>query len=202
MVTLKKKKGSFTEYKRQRDEKKKINEASWAGLLAGLVLAVVCGYRALCEVGFRCAAFTAAAAVGAVLFLLGGFYPWWLIKPFAFVKRCLSGIGKIVLRVILVPFYLLFAATFSVIRAVIGKKYEFASGKKFFSVVPGYRAYQPAAYRTGRFASVTAINNVLLFLTENGMAILLPVVILLLLLGIFFFFISTHSVFTFIYTLF
>ena len=199
---MKKKKGSFAEYKKQRDEKKKINEASWTGLIIGLALIVVCGYRSLCEVGFKCAAFTAAAAAGAVLFVLGGFFPWGLIKPLAVVKRCLSGIGKNVLRVVLVPFYLLFAATFTAIRPVIGKKYEFAAGKKFYAAAPEYREYHPAKYKTGRFASVSAINNVLLFLTENGMAILLPVVILLLLLGIFFFFISTHSVFSFIYTLF
>ena len=199
---MKKKKGAFSEYRRQKDEKKKINEASWTGLIAGLALIFVCGYRSLCEVGFKCVVFTAAAAVGAVLFILGGLFPWGLIRPLAIVKRCLSGIGKIILRVVLVPFYLLFAVTFAVIRPVVGEKYEFASGKKFFAAEPGYREYRPSAYKTGRFSSVAAVNNVLLFLTENDMAILLPIVLLLLVLGIFFFFISTHSVFSFIYTLF
>ena len=199
---MKEKKGSFTEYQKQRDEKKKINEASWTGLIVGLVLIVVCGYRSLCEVGFRCGAFTAAAAVGAVLFVLGGFFPWGLIRPLAVVKRGLSGVGKIVMRVVLVPFYLLYAVTFLVIRPAVGKKYEFAAGKHFFAAEPGYREHRPAAYRTGRFASVSAINNVLLFLTNNGMTILLPVILLMLVLGVVFFFISTHSVFSFVYTLF
>ena len=199
---MKKKKGSFAEYKKRREEKKKINEASWTGLIVGLVLIVVCGYRSLCEVGFRCAAFTAAAAVGAVLFVLGGFFPWGLIKPLAVVKRCLSGVGKIVMRVVLVPFYLLYAVTFLAIRPAVRKKYEFAAGKQYFAAEPGYREYRPAAYRPGRFASVSAINNVLLFLTNNGMTILLPIILLMLVLGVVFFFISTHSVFSFVYTLF
>ena len=198
----KKKEMSFSVYKRERDEKKKINEASWTGLIVGLTLIVVCGYRALCEVGFRCVVFTAVAAAGAALFILGGFFPWGLIKPLAVVKRVFSVIGKTVMRIILFPIYLLFAATFLMIRPVVGKKYEFTKGKGFAAAKPSYTEYRPAAYQTGRFASVSAINNVVLFLTENGMAILLPVVLLLLLLGIFFFFISTHTVFSFIYTLF
>ena len=199
---MKKKEISFSEYKRQRDEKKRINEASWAGLLSGLVLLTVFGYKALCEVGFRCALFTAVAAVGAALFLMGGFFPWGLRKPFALIKKAFAFVGRTVMRIILVPVYLLFSLLFLCIRPVIAKKHRFFRGKQFQTCEPAYAEYETAAYRSGRFASLSAVNNVLLFLSDNGMTILLPVVFLLLLLGLLFFFLSSHTVFSFIYTLF
>lgn len=195
-------KKAFSEYVSVKKEKHEINEISWTGLIIGTVFMLVFGYKALCEIGAKCVVFSALAVFGLLLFLLGGLFPWVLKKPFGLLKRATDAIGKFIFRIILLPVYFVFTVLAVFVRPFIGKKYEFYSGTEFAKNEPEYIPFYEKKYETARFTTIHIINNVLTFFSENGMKILIPLILMIIILGVVFFFISTHSVLSFIYTLF
>lgn len=192
----------FSEITEKKEEKRKINSASLFGLFSGAVLFFSFGYRFLYETGWRMRFSLMLCLTGAVLFILGGFFPDLLIKPFELFNKVFKTAGKYLLRALMLPVYLIFSLTSVFVRRSVKKKYSFYGENVFSDIKPEYEPYKDIRFDNGRFTTVGIINNIISFFVTNGMTVLLPVILILLIVGIVFFFLSTSSVFSFIYTLF
>ena len=195
---------TFGQWREKQELKKSVNECSWPALILGAVLFFAMFIRSSYTSGTESLIYKCLAALGVVLFLIGGFCPLLLKKPIRLLTKLLNGVGKLLLRALLVPLYALFALLSLPVTAGGKKKYAFYRWNGSSDPLPdsafGVFSGQVARQRSG--ALLSAINNVFFVLAKHKLLFLLPVVLLLLILGLVFFFLSAHSVFSFVYALF
>ena len=194
---------SFGEWKDRTQLKNTVNECSLFGLFAGTALFFGCGYRALCEIGVRETLFFAGAVIGLILIVIGGFFPLVLRFPLKLLKKGTHFLGTQLLRLLMLPVFLILWCMSVFTKKKAGKKYPFTrwSGDDN-APETSYSPYAEQKYKTSGAAVFSVVNNLLLFLSRNRFFFLIPILILLVLLGLAFFFASSQAVFTFIYTLF
>ncbi len=193
---------SFRAWRDETDKKREINSSSWFGLILGLILTAAGLINALTHVGAAAVAYWILAGVGAVCFLLGGFYPIPLRYPMRLMQKVGNFIGKYVLRVLMVPIYVLMAVPALFLRRVTAKKYEFRSWDGSAPASASFLPYKEEPYKKASVGFIGTLNNLFFFLAQNKLLFLLPIVVILIVIGLVSFFISANSVFTFIYTLF
>lgn len=193
---------SFAELRALNEQKKERNACSWFGLILGAVLFFVFCLKALSCVGVLAVVHWIVAFLGAVCFLLGGFYPRALKPLMRQMQKIGNFVGKHIMRVLMLPVYLLMLIPAVFLRRSTAKKYEFYTWKAQCDVTPAYLPYKENAYKKSSTGFLGTLNNLLFFLAKNKLLFLLPIAILLAVVGLIFFFVSANSVFTFIYALF
>ncbi|MBQ6020078.1 MAG: hypothetical protein IJL26_07860 [Clostridia bacterium] len=193
---------SFSEQRAANELKKEINSCSWFGLILGVVLFFVFFLKALSSVGVSCVIYWIVTALGGIVFLLGGFYPPALKPLMRLMQKFGNFIGKYILRILMIPVYVIMLIPALFLRRSTAKKYEFVSWQDACAVKPAYLPYHENEYKKGSTGFLGTLNNLMFFLAKNKLLFLLPIVIILVVLGLVFFFISANSVFTFIYALF
>lgn len=194
---------TFGQWRRNENRKKEVNEASWFGLLAGLILTAVFGLRAICSTGLLKTIFMIPTVIGFVLFLLGGFNAPMLIPLSKSFRKAASFVGTFLLRVILLPIYLILFVFSLFGKKRIAKKYEFYSWNSSDSAPEAsFLPYEHILSKPHRSALLGTLNSIFFVFAKNKQYILIPLVIILLMLGLVFFFLSSSSVFGFVYTLF
>ena len=194
---------TFGQWRRNENRKKEVNEASWFGLISGLIIMAVCGLQAICSDGFLKLLFAILATIGLILFLLGGFNAPMLIPLAKSFRKAANFIGTWILRIILLPIYLILFI-FSVFgKKSTSEKYEFYSWDDSGNVPDtSFLPYEHIQSKSHRSALLGTLNSIFFVFAKNKQYILIPLVILLLILGLVFFFLSSSSVFAFVYTLF
>lgn len=198
----KKRAESFSELRAYNEEKKEINSCSWFGLILGVVLFFVFFLRALSTVGAVSVICWVITALGGVCFLLGGFFPLALRPLMRLMQKFGNFVGKYILRVLMVPIYIIMLIPALFLRGSTAKKYEFTAWKDPDGVRAAYIPYKENEYKKGSTGFLGTLNNLVFFLAKNKLLFLLPIVIILVVVGLVFFFISANSVLTFIYALF
>lgn len=193
---------SFSELRAQNEQKKEINSCSWFGLILGVVLFFVFFLKALSSVGALSVVYWIVTGIGGVCFLLGGFFPLALKPLMRLMQKFGNFIGKYIMRVLMVPVYLIMLIPAAFLRRGTAKKYEFVSWNGQCGRKPAYLPYKENEYKKGSTGFLGTLNDLLFFLAKNKLLFLLPIVIILVIVGLVFFFISANSVFTFIYALF
>ncbi|MBQ6162891.1 MAG: hypothetical protein IJK23_00310 [Clostridia bacterium] len=194
--------GSFSELRKENEQKKELNSCSWFGLILGVVLFFVFFLKALSSVGALCVIYWIVTAIGGVCFLLGGFYPLALKPLMKLMQKVGNFLGKYIMRVLMLPIYLVMMIPALFLGRGTAKKYEFVSWKDACDFKPEYIPYKENEYKKGSTGFLGTLNNLMFFLAKNKLLFLLPIVIILVIVGLVFFFISANSVFTFIYALF
>lgn len=194
---------SFSEYYDNRKLKKEIGKTGLFLCLLCAVLAAVFFVRGLAAVGaqeilsYCFAAFFAGILVIYVCFPVALFRFVWKLRPVT------DTVGKYILRLILIPVYLLLCLVSLPFAGRHRKNYQFASWEKEAPAADSYytddtqNVFGESASGTFRF-----LTSLLEATAKNGQYFLFPILILLLLLGLFFYFISSSSILGFIYTLF
>ena len=188
------------------DDRKLRKEIGRTGLFLCLlcaVLAFVFFVRGLAAVGAREILSYCFAAFFAGILLIYVFFPVALFRFLWKLRPVTDMVGKCILRVLLIPVYLLLCIVSFPFAGRQRKKYRFAqwdgeapSADSYFSE-DTQNAFRGSASGTFRF-----LTNLLETTAKNGQYFLFPVLLLLLLLGLFFYFISSSSILGFIYTLF
>ena len=194
---------SFSEYRAYQKQKKEVGRTGLFLCLFCAVLALVFYVRGLAFVGAKeflsycLAAFFAGIIVFYVCFPVALFSALHRLRPFT------DRIGKVLLRALLVPVYLLLCLVALPFRGRQRKKYRFAAwdteAPPEASFFTGDTQNVFGGGSPGAFRFLTAL---LERIAKNGQYFLFPVLVLLLLLGLFFYFISSSSILGFIYTLF
>lgn len=198
-----KKRVTFGQQKALQEYNKEINEASLFGLVSGLIIFFICGLQTICHEGFLQILFGVLTIIGAILFLLGGFFPSPLKKLTPKLKKTTNFIGKYLLRLLLIPVYLILLILSLFLSKAISKEYEFVSwNENSTKINPKFLPYSHMQTKPHTSAVLGTLNNIFLVFAKNKQWFLLPLVILLLILGLIFFFLSSSSVFSFVYTLF
>lgn len=195
------KKLKYSDYKRIKTEKKEVNELSWAALLCGAVIATVNSYKALVSVGSACIMYTLLAILGCCLFIVGGFCPRLLKKPFALLKKIIRKAGSFILKILLILIYPLFVLTAVAVKIMSPARSNVVRYENF-NEPQGFVSFDEKSHTSGMNPFINAVSSVLSVLSGRGMKLFVPLIFMLMLLGCIFFFASTSSVFSFIYTLF
>ena len=206
MKKQKKQPAGFERFSDYYDYNKLRKEIGTTGLFLCLfcvVLAAVFFVRGLAFVGVQEALSYAASGFFLLILLMYLLFPVELFRFLWKLRPVTDCIGKYVLRVILLPVYLvlcLFSLPF------VGRqrgKYQFASWKEPAAPAGTYfSADTQNVFRSsssGRFRFLTSLLGAM---AEKRQFFLFPVLLLLLLLGLFFYFISSSSILGFMYTLF
>lgn len=194
---------TFGQWRRNENRKKEVNEASWFGLITGLILSAVFGLRAICSTGLLKTIFLIPTAIGFILFLLGGFNAPMLIPLSKAFRKAASSIGTFILRIILLPVYLMLLIFSLFGKKSTAKKYEFFSWDTYNNAPEtSFLPYEYVQSKPHRSALLGTLNSIFFVFAKNKQFILIPLVIILLILGLVFFFLSSSSVFGFVYTLF
>jgi len=193
---------SFKADYEHREMMRRINENSWFGIISGIILSVVAGYQSLCTVGIVSVLFKIVAAIGLIILVIGSFFPDILNKPVKISKKAGSFLGGLMLKLLLVPVYLLMASVNMVMHKGYSKKFGFDRWENTGREKTSFYDYSELAHKSGRFTTVDIINSVLDFFVANKTFVVIPIVILLLIFGMLIFFASSNAVFSFVYTLF
>ena len=195
---------TFGQWREYEDVRKKTNEASWFGLITGLVLTLVFGLQAICYDDIvRKIIFRSLVLLSLYVFVLGGFFPHVLFPVTAKVKIIANFIGKFILKIILVPFYLILFIVSLFFKKKTSEKYEFYSwNSPSDAPKPEYLKFETVEIKPHRSSMLGTLNRIVYVFAKNKLYFLVPLVVLLLVLGLIFFFLSSSSVFGFVYTLF
>lgn len=193
---------TFREEYDQRSRIKAINECSWFGIVWGLVLALAAAYWAACTVGVFNIMFRVVAVIGFLLATIGVFAPLLLKIITEIIRKVFSAVGNIILKVILLPIYLIM----TVVNVIAGKKHSAEFGFKNWgerdSATTAYSDFSALGEGKYKHTLTGTVIKVLSFFVNNKMFMIVPIVILLLILGVIMFFASSSAVFSFVYTLF
>lgn len=193
---------TFREEYDQRIRLKAINECSWFGIVWGLVLALAATYWAACTVGVFNIMFKVAAVLGFLLVTLGIFAPLLIKKLTDIIRKSFSAVGNIILKIILLPIYLIMTA----VNAFTGKKYSAEFGFKNWeersSAFTAYSDFNSSSEGEYKHTITGTVIKVLGFFVNNRMFVVVPIVVLLLIFGMIMFFASSSTVLSFVYTLF
>lgn len=193
---------NFTEEYERRSTLKAINEYSWFGIIWGLALAVAGAYWSACTVGVFNVIFMAVAVLGLLLIAVGVVAPLWLRKPAEGLRKALSCVGNIILKIILLPVYLIM----TVVNRLAGKRYSAEFGFKNWeerdSATTAYSDFGSSGEGRYKHALTGTVIKVMSFFVNNRMFVVVPIVVLLLIFGVIMFFASSSAVFSFVYTLF
>lgn len=183
-------------------KRRKINELSLSGIVSGAVLCAVGLYHTLCFEGGWLAVFYGISIIGAVLIVLGTFLPTILETPFKYLKKYTKFIGGFLLKIILIPFYLVM----SFINIFTRKKYYgnfgFYKWDDNSNITCEFSEYSNTKSKKHKYVTLGIAEDVFMTLYKNKTFILIPLVAVLLALGFVFFFASSNAVFSFVYTLF
>mgnify|MGYP006383899019 CR=1 FL=1 len=193
---------TFTEEYEQRSTLKAINEYSWFGIIWGLALGLLGAYQAICTAGIISIIFKAVSVVGVVLLAVGVMAPLWLRKPAEIIKKAFSAVGNIILKVVLLPVYMVMA----VVNLLNNKKYSSKCGFKNWeerdSAQTAYSDFNNSGESKYKHTVTGTFVKVIGFFVNNKMYVVVPIVIILLFVGFVMFFASSSAVFSFVYTLF
>ena len=190
----------FYEYNQLRRE---IGTAGLFLCLLCMVFASVFFVRGLAAVGAQEVFSYAFAGFFLVILLIYLLFPVQLFRFLWKLRPITDRVGKYLLRVILLPVYLLLCLFSLPFVGKQRKKYRFATWKEAAPAADSYfsadtqNAFQSSS--SGRFRFLTGLVGAM---AEKQQFFLFPVLLLLLLLGLFFYFISSSSILGFIYTLF
>ncbi|MBQ7654805.1 MAG: hypothetical protein IJS17_07010 [Clostridia bacterium] len=196
-------KTTFGQWRKNEDERKKINEASWFGLIVGLAITVIFGLRAIISSGIVQLLFVFFTAIGMYLFVMGGFFPTSIMSVTEKFKKITNIIGKYVLRILLIPVYLIMLIISVFFKKSTSKKYEFYKwDSEEDSPKPQFIEYEETQIKQHSSAILGTLNRIFFVFAKNKLLFLVPLVVILLVLGLVFFFLSSSSVFGFVYTLF
>lgn len=193
---------SFREQYEEQCKTREANENSWFGIISGTALFVIGMYQALCVDGFRCILFYIMAGIGAILLLSGSFFPFALKTPVALIKKIFGFIGKYILRILLLPVYLVMTIINLFTHRSYSKKFNFLQWNEDGSVTSEFSEYENIMRRGHRYALLGIVSEVFSVFINRRMFIIIPVVTVLLILGAIMFFASSSAVFSFVYTLF
>ncbi len=193
---------TFREEYEHRSTLKAINEYSWFGIIWGLVFAAAGAYWAVCTVGVANVMFKVVSFVGLLLLVVGVIAPLCLRKPVKVIKKAFSALGNIILKVILLPIYLVM----TVVNGLTGKKYSskfgFRNWEERDSLNTAYSDFNNSGESKYKHTFTGTFIKVIGFFVNNGMYVVVPIVIILLVVGFVMFFASSSAVFSFVYTLF
>lgn len=193
---------TFREEYAQRSRLNAINECSWFCIVCGSVLALSAAYWAVCTVGVLNIMFRTVIVIGFLLVAIGVISPLLIKKLTEIIKKVFSFAGDIILKVILLPVYLIL----TVVNAFTGKKYSaefgFINWEERNSVTTAYSDFITSGEGKYKHTITSTIIRVLSFLVNNRMFVLVPIVLLLMILGVIMFFASSSVIFSFVYTLF
>ena len=188
------------------EAKKLKKEIGVTGLFLCLICIVMAAFffiRSLAAVGAQETVLQLAAAVFLGILFIYVFFPVQLFRFLKKLRPVTDTVGKYVLRVILIPVYLLLCAFSLPFAGKHKKNYRFAMWETDAPPEDSYfaedsqNAFQKSSAGTFRF-----ITSLLGTTAEKRQFFLFPVLLLLLLLGLFFYFISTTTILGFVYTLF
>jgi len=192
----------FKDQYEHRTKVRKINENSWFGIILGVILSVVAGYQSLCVVGILSVVFNILVVIGLLLVVSGGFFPRALSNPVRLIRKACSALGNIILKILLIPVYVLMTLVNMILHKSYSEKFGFSRWKKSEKEKSSFYDYKELTHKNGRFVTVEIINNILDFFVANKIFVVIPIVILLLIMGMIVFFASSNAVFSFVYTLF
>lgn len=193
---------TMTDVIRTENEKKETNACSITGLIAGALLCLVSGYNALCAFQTAKIIYTVIAAAGVLLFLCAAFAPSLLAVPVKYLGKFGNRIGMFIIRIILLPAYILIILFSLLFGKKARKRYEFRLWNNENDMpVPSFVETEQKSEQKKNTLFGT-LNRLSVIFSGNGMTYLVPVVIFLIIIGLVFFFLSANSVFVFIYTLF
>ncbi len=194
---------SFSEYYDDRKLRKEVGTTGLFLCLFCVVLAAVFFVRGLAAVGAQEALSYAASCSFLLILLIYLLFPASLFRFLWKLRPVTDCIGKYLLRLILLPVYLVLCLFSLPFVGRQRKKYQFASWKEpAASADTYYSADTQNVFRSsssGRFRFLTSLLGVM---AEKRQFFLFPVLLVLLLLGLFFYFISSSSILGFVYTLF
>lgn len=195
---------TFGQWREYENSRKQINEASWFGLITGLVLTLFFGYKSFWyDNTIIIIVFRSLAVLSIYLFVLGGFFPHMLFSVTEKVKKIANYIGKFILKIILVPIYAILFIVSLFFKKKTSKRYEFYSWDSTDDAPePKYSDYESVEIKPHRSSMLGTLNRIIYVFAKNKLYFLLPLVLFLLVLGLIFFFLSSSSVFGFVYTLF
>lgn len=179
-----------------------LNEYSWFGIAWGIVLALTGAYWAVCTQGVANVMFKAVSLIGFLLLVVGVVAPLVLRKPAEFIRKAFSCVGNIILKLILLPVYLVM----TVINAFTNKKYSekfgFRNWEERHCSGTAFCDFNHTGENKYKHTAIGTVIKVLSFFVNNKMFVVVPVIMILLILGAIMFFASSSAVFSFVYTLF
>ena len=194
---------TFSEYYEYNKLRKEIGTAGLFLCLLCMVMASVFFVRGLASVGVQEVLSYAFAGFFLAILLIYLLFPAQLFRFLDKLRPVTNQVGKYLLRVILLPVYLLLCLFSLPFLGKQRKKYRFAAWKEAAPAADSYfsadtqNTFQSSS--SGRFRFLTGLVGAM---AEKQQYFLFPVLLLLLLLGLFFYFISSSSILGFIYTLF
>lgn len=193
---------TFKEEYAQRKSIKTINECSWFCIVWGILLSATCFYQALCTQGVPNIIYKIVAVLGLLLLVIGSIAPLKFQKIIKVIKSACSVFGNALLKVILLPVYLVM----SMINAVNYKKYVAKFGFKNWEerhrADTAFYDFNNSVQNKNANTILHTVVDVLSFFISNRMYIVIPIIIILLIVGAVMFFASSSAVFSFVYTLF
>lgn len=194
---------NFSEYYEYKKLRREIGTTGLFLCLFCMVLAAVFFVRGLAAVGAQEVLSYAFCAFFLLILLIYLLFPTALFRFLWKLRPVTDRIGKYLLRVILLPVYLLLCLFSLPFVGRQRKKYPFAAWKEPAPATGSYfTADTQNVFRrssSGRFRFLTGLVGAM---AEKQQFFLFPVLLILLLLGLFFYFVSSSSILGFIYTLF
>lgn len=198
----KEKVNTFSQEYDKRVRLNKVNESSWFGICWGLFMSSTGFYQSLCTEGAWYTFYKIICVFGLLLLLIGSLFPSVLDKPVCFIKKVFSVIGKHLLRLILLPIYLIFSIVNIFIKKTYSTKFKYINWECETEAEPVFENYVEITVKKSSYVILDTINNTLSFFVKNKIYIAIPLVLILLILGMMMFFASSSAVFSFVYTLF
>lgn len=194
---------SFSEYYDDRKLRKEVGTTGLFLCLFCVVLAAVFFVRGLAAVGAQEVLSYMASCFFLLILLIYLLFPAALFRFLWKLRPMTDCIGKYLLRLFLLPVYLVLCLFSLPFVGRQRKKYQFAYWKEAAAPSDTYfSADTQNVFRSsssGRFRLLTSLLGVM---AEKRQFFLFPVLLVLLLLGLFFYFISSSSILGFVYTLF
>lgn len=194
---------SFSEFYEYNRLRKEIGVSGLFVCLLCIVLAAVFFVRGLAAVGAKEILSYAFSAVFLLILLCYVLFPVAFFRFTDRLRPVTDTVGKYILRVLMVPVYLLLCLFSVPFAGRHRKRYRFAS---WDTDAPPEDSYfnedTQNAFRERSAGAFRFLSSLLGAMAEKRQFFLFPILILLLLLGLFFYFISSSSILGFVYTLF
>lgn len=190
---------TFSAEHAQRKRRKELSDASAAAIVFGTALTLVSLVRSFVSVGVLETAGIGAAICGVAAVLLGTFFPQLLLPVFQKLRSAFNRLGVWILRMILIPVYLLTCAcTFLFLR----RRKDDYSFESWRDLPPKKNSFfeKPGQTSLNEGKRFLVIGRVFAGISAHKAYFLVPLILLLLLIGLLFFFVSSSTVFSFIYT--
>ena len=194
---------SFSDYYDYNKLRKEIGTTGLFLCLFCVVLAAVFCVQGIAAVGVQAVLSYTASCFFLLILLVYLLFPAALFRFLWKLRPVTDRIGKYLLRLILLPVYLVLCLFSLPFVGRQRKKYRFASWKEPAAPADTYysadtqNVFQSSS--SGRFRFLTSLLGAM---AEKRQFFLFPVLLVLLLLGLFFYFISSSSILGFVYTLF